>query len=364
MNINVDKDNEQKEVEVQERIVRKKKVETTNSRLPGSAIDVGTGFLVSAVSVDGKTIYKTQRDAFVDLENNMMTKNMLAKLNSSFIESEDKKTIFVIGEDALQLSNFFNRECRRPLSKGVLSTKEKECLMMIKLILHNLVGDPIIANEKLFFSVPANPIDDQFNGVYHENVLKSFLTSFGFSAAAINEGFAIILSELEDEDYTGLALSFGSGMCNVALSFLGVSDKNLQFSVARSGDWIDENASMAVGLKSSKITTIKEAGVDLLNPKTREENAIKIYYENLISYVCTAIEQKFNRTTENIPNFPEPVSVVISGGTSLAINFDKLFEQEIMSKTLPFKIKKIKKAADPLNAVARGCLLSSLNYSS
>src|SRR5271157_2615951 len=110
-------------------ISRKKKSEATTSRLPGCGIDVGTGFLVSAASVDGKTIYKTQRDAFIDLENNAMTKNMLTKLNAPFISSEDSKLIYVIGDDALQLGNFFNRTCRRPLAKGVLSTKEKECLM-------------------------------------------------------------------------------------------------------------------------------------------------------------------------------------------------------------------------------------------
>jgi hypothetical protein len=180
---------------------------------------------------------------------------------------------------------------------------------------------------------------------------------------SINEAFAIVLSELEDEDYSGLALSFGSGMTNIALSFLGISEKNHQFSVARAGDWVDQSAATAVGLKASRMTIIKEAGVDLLDPKNREENAIKIYYENLIQYVCDAMEKKFN-STQNMPNFPEPITVVISGGTSKAINFEKLFEKEIMSKSLPFKIKQIKKASDPLNAVARGCLLNALNYSS
>jgi len=148
-------------------------------------------------------------------------------------------------------------------------------------------------------------------------------------------------------------------MVNLALSFLGVSDKKQQFSIARSGDWIDANAAQAVGAKTSKITMVKEAGVDLLNPRNREETAIKIYYENLISYVCNAIEKKFN-TMEEMPNFPEAISVVVSGGTSKAINFDKLFEEELSKKKLPFLIKQVKKASDPLNAVAKGCLLNAL----
>jgi actin-related protein len=178
----------------------------------------------------------------------------------------------------------------------------------------------------------------------------------------MNEAFAIVYSELSgDEDYTGMALSFGSGAVNVCLSFMGISEKKQQFSISRGGDYIDINAANAIGIKASRITTIKEAGVDLLNAKTREETAIKIYYENLIKYTCNAIEKKF-KLAENIPNFPEPITVVLSGGTSKAVNFDKLFEQEIMAKTLPFKIKNIKKAADPLNAVAKGCLLNALSH--
>jgi hypothetical protein len=134
-------------------------------------------------------------------------------------------------------------------------------------------------------------------------------------------------------------------------------DINQQFSIAKSGDWIDENAGNAVGLKASKITMIKEAGVDLLNPKNREETAIKIYYENLISYVCNHLEKKLS--TQEL-SFAEPITVVVSGGTSKAINFDKLFEQELRTKSLPFAIKTVKKASDPLNAVAKGCLLNAL----
>jgi len=339
---------------------RKKLEENMTGRTPSIACDVGTGFCVCATNYADGIKYRTQRDAFLDLENNAMSKDMLKRLNAPFIEAEDKKELYAIGDDALKLSDFLNRECRRPLAHGVISTRETKALAMIKVILHNLVGDPIVQNEKLCFSIPADPIDANFNNIYHVGLLKSFFESFGFTAEPMNEAFAIIFSELSgEEDYTGMALSFGSGAVNICLSFLGISEKEQQFSISRSGDYIDENAGRAIGVKTSRITTIKEMGIDLLNPKTREETAIKFYYENLIKYTCNAIEKKF-KTSENVPNFPESITVVLSGGTSKAINFDKLFEREIMSRTFPFKIKNIKKAADPLNAVAKGCLLHAL----
>ena len=362
MDVNLNNTNGSSQEQLQERkrrIMQKTEYSQKKAlRMPGTGLDLGTMQLVAATMSNPDSItYKTQRDAFLDVDNNIMSKNMLNKMNCSYIESTDKKQLYVIGDQALQLASFFNKECRRPFSKGVISTREKEALSMIKIIMHGLVGDPIIENEKLFFSSPADPIDADFNNIYHENVLKSFLKSFGFNAEPINEAFAIVWSDLEDEGYTGLAISCGAGQVNLALSLMGMSEKKQQFSIARSGDWIDEQAANAVGLKASRITMLKEAGIDLLNPKNREEIAIKIYYENLVNYVCNCIETKFK---DQELNFNEPITVVISGGTSKAINFDKLFEQELRTKTLPFEINLVKKAIDPLNAVAKGCLLNAL----
>lgn len=327
-------------------------------RIPGCGLDAGTMFLVQSHYKNDKIAYVTQRDAFLDIENNMMSKTMLNKLKTSYIESQDKKNLYVMGDDALTFANFFNKECRRPFAKGVISTRESEALSMIKTLLYNLVGEPIVKDEKLFFSIPADPVDANFSNVYHENVLKTFLKSFGYDAEPINEAFAIVWSELEDDEYTGLTLSFGAGQVNVALSLLGISQKHHQFSIARSGDWIDEQSSTATGLVTSKITAIKESGVDLYNPKNREETAIKIYYDDLIRYVCTQIEKKFS--SESSLGIDKPIPIIISGGTSKPLNFDKIFEKEINSKSLPFKIKEVRRASDPLNAVSKGCLLNAI----
>lgn len=335
--------------------------QVVDTRKKGIGLDCGTMFFVNATYLKDEIIFKTQRDSFIDIENNFISKNMLNKLNASFIESSDKKNLYVLGNEALQIATFFNKECRRPFAKGVISTREQEALSMIKIMLHNLVGKPLVENEKLYFSVPADPVDAEFNAVYHENVLKTFLTSFGYDAEAMNEAFAIIWSELEEEEFSGMSLSFGAGSVNIALSLYGISPKQHQFSISRSGDYIDTCAAQAIGVKASKITMIKEAGVDLLNAKTREENAIKFYYEDLIKYVCNAIEKKFG-SMEDVPRFNDAITVVISGGTSKIENFDKVFENELRSKTLPFKIKLIKRAKDPLNAVAKGCLLNALNF--
>ena len=367
INLNNQKVEERKEIqqvktetEEQVREIKRIKRKETSERFPASGLDVGTGNCVSAVSKNNIASFKLERDAFFEIEKSISTISMMTKMRISYIECEDKKNIQIIGNEALRFADFFNKECRRPLSHGVISTREKSALTIIKLILKNLLGEPIVEKETCYFSVPAKPIDkDDYNVIYHENVLKSFINSFGFNAIPMNEGLAVIYSNLEEDDYSGIGISCGAGMTNLCLAFSGISESEHQFALARGGDFIDTYAAEAVGLKASRITVIKEEGVDLLNPKTREETAITIYYENLIKYVCDGLERKFN-SSNNIPNFGAPIPVILSGGTSMAINFEKLFEREIMSRTLPFKIKEIRKAKDQLNAVAAGCLLNAM----
>ena len=329
------------------------------SRKNGIGLDIGTSFINCAFMDDDEEIQiRTQRDAFFDIENDKFARNMLKANKANYIESDDSKSLYVIGQEAINFANVFKREVRRPLHKGVISTREPEALLMIKTIIKNVLGEPICKKEICKFSVPATPIDADYNVIYHENVLKSFIESFGFEAISINEGQSVCFSELDDEGFTGLAISFGAGMVNVSLAFMGTA--SVQFSIARSGDWIDENAAMAIGERVTKMTTVKENGIDLLAPKDRYEESISIFYRNFVAYVVKAFEKKL-KDTADVPEFPEPISIILAGGTSLAINFDKVFKQEIEKIKLPFSVKDIRLAEDQMFAVAKGCLYSALS---
>src|SRR3712207_9023027 len=48
-------------------------------------------------------------------------------------------------------------------------------------------------------------------------------------------------SELQEENFTGIGISFGGGMCNVSVSFMSIP--MITFSVPKSGDYIDRSRS-------------------------------------------------------------------------------------------------------------------------
>ena len=100
----------------------------------GVGLDIGTNMLVSAMlNEEGKPVYKRQRDAFFRITpksevNRKSIRMALEGRKANFI-IEDGDFI-VVGEDALLMANERNSDARRPMSKGVLSPKEKDSLPM------------------------------------------------------------------------------------------------------------------------------------------------------------------------------------------------------------------------------------------
>lgn len=343
---------------------------------PGRGLDVGTGFLVqSQMTEDGELVTKSVRDSFLELKtpNKLVQATMrkgLTKAGVNFFEIDDK--FFVLGEDSLLQSIERQIVVQRPMSKGVISPSETQALPMFKALIKELLGEPLVKNEKVVFTVPAAPIDAAFDVIYHETVIHSILADLGYSGKAVNEGHAVIFSELADDDYTGVAISMGSGMTNVAIT--NVADLVAKFSVAKGGDYIDYNTAVSLGFdpnnpKQSPITPnlvtyVKEQGVDILNPDKSDKIKLGIsaHYQSLVRYVVENIVTHIGNL-RTVPRFMQSVPVVIAGGTSLAPGTIELFKEELNRQkgSLPFQIKDVRHSTKALTAVAEGCLLALLS---
>ena len=323
----------------------------------GRGLDVGTANLASAIQdVDGNVTIKIQRNAFIDIDADDYTRNMLTRLNVQYVVINGK--MVVVGDSAFELANIFNRETRRPMKDGVISPAEQDAMPIEKLLLQNLLGEPNFLGEKVYYSVPAAPLDADFNVIYHEGVFGGLLRKLGYAPKPLVEGHAVVFSELANDDFTGIGISCGGGMFNICVSYKSIPC--LSFSTVRGGDWIDRNVSQVLGIKSSRATAIKERGINLLAPKNREEEAVVIYYRNLISYTLENIKSQFE-SAQKMPSFPEPVEIVCAGGTSKIEGFCEIFREEYEAINFPLDVRNIRVAADPLYSVAKGCLVAALS---
>ena len=65
--------------------------------------------------------------------------------------------------------------------------------------------------------------------------------------------------------------------------------------------------------------------IDIRDPKSREEEAVAIYYRSLISYVLQNIKSRFE-SGQNMPSFQQPIDIACAGGTSLVGGFIEIRE--------------------------------------
>jgi hypothetical protein len=319
----------------------------------GTSVDVGTMNLVAARKTAQGITTNRVRDAFLDLEPSH--RKMLKLSGTSFVELDGR--LLVIGDEALTCANLFNRDARRPMSGGIMNPGETDAQQVIALMLKQVLGPPLKPGEKCCFSVPASALDVVGSDVtYHSAVLSKILSELGYAGEAVNEAQAIVFSECASEGFSGIGISFGSGMTNVCLSFKAMSA--LEFSVGKGGDWVDDGAAKAMNTTRGKMCSLKESGVDIAKPSGREQEAIGFYVQTLIDYAIKGIIDHFDKVKKEIL-VPEPVPIVVSGGTSLAIGFMDVFKSvfEKHRSRFPVAVSEVRHARDPMTAVATGLLV-------
>ena len=181
-------------------------------------------------TTDGSVETSRMRDAFLDLDAG--AKRMLKLSGVNFID-HGEDGIIVVGDAAMEMANVFGREARRPLSQGLISAGEMDALDVLGVMIKNVLGDPVSENEACYFSVPAAPVDADRDVVYHRGVFERIVSECGFDAYAGNEAMAIVYAETAADGFSGLGISFGSGM-QPRPRRLGRGGR-----AARGGDWID-----------------------------------------------------------------------------------------------------------------------------
>jgi hypothetical protein len=326
-------------------------------------LDVGTSFIVMSSYVDDKIMYKEFRDAFyiikpsTPIANKMIEKGLSGKI---FVKDVDGSFI-ILGKDAIEKAVERNDTARRPMYRGVVSVKEKQAKQVLAYILQQVVGKADEENEKIVFCIPAQPIDqddDDFDIGYHEDVIKTILAEIGYDARSINEAEALCYAELTDNDYTGIGVSCGAGMTNVCVMLNG--EPTVVFSTTKSGDWIDRMSAIATGEPDSVVQMEKEAGGFKIGQPNENPvlSAVSSYYDRLIEYTAKQLSIALTNH-KSLPKFKHPISIVIAGGTSQADGYIEKLKEKLLESNFPLPIEVVRHSQDPLNSVAKGCLIAA-----
>ncbi len=318
-------------------------------------LDIGTSRIVMAGGPNGHKAV-TQLNAFVGVPYSKMTEAILQQ--NKMVYHRNGKELYVFGNDSERFASFFNAVPRRPMQYGVLNPQEPMGQQIIQAIIESILPRAR-KNELLSFSVPGKGEGADTNLVYHEAILKNLAQSLGYEAKAVNEGLAVVFAELQNENFTGIGISCGGGMCNVCVAFLSVP--MLTFSIPLGGDYIDSSVSAVVDEPVTRVRLIKEESLDLSRqPKDKVTSALHIYYEEVINTLVDTLREEFEKSRQ-LPKLDRAMPIVLSGGTAKPKGFLQKFESIVRSGGFPVHISDVRLASDPLTATARGCYIAAMS---
>ena len=327
--------------------------QVSNGRI---GLDLGTSRIVLASTQGDRTQYKTELNAFVSLPYSKMTKAMLERENIHHTKSGNE--ILAFGNRVDEFANILGGDTRRPMKTGVLNPTEPLNLEMLTLALGKLCGRAK-NGEKICFSVPSGGQNSDADVIYHEQSIRKVLEDLGYEVHSLNEGLAVVIAELKDNDFTGIGISFGAGMCNVCLAYLGLPV--ITFSTPRGGDFIDYSASSVTGETPTTVRLAKESDAFKLNGKARTsiDQAIAVYYRDIIQTVVLTLERML-ANNKQLPPFRGPLPVVFGGGTAMVDGFHEELRTALQKISLPFEIMEVRKAKYGMNTTATGALVAAL----
>ena len=318
--------------------------------------DVGTSKVVAARQKNRSIETGSQLNAFIPVPWSRFTENILGQNQIAYYR--DNGDLVIYGSATEKFANMFNANVRRPMADGLLNAKEKSALPVLEAILGSLIPKARSQGEILAFSVPAAIEGKDSELTYHEATLRRHFEGLGYKAVAINEGLAVIFSELEDENFTGIGISCGGGMCNATLAYLSIP--SIMFSINKGGDFIDRSVGAVVNEHATRVKVTKEDGLDLSRaPRDKFEKALRIYYEDLVETLVSALKRSISKA-DSLPRSDRPLPIVLAGGTAKPKGFKDLFERALKGTSLPVEISGVRMAKDPLSATARGALIAAL----
>lgn len=323
-------------------------------------LDCGTSNFVSASEGEKDSVlYSRERNAYYIvspksvIHSNFIKKGLDAN-KARYFELENND-IVIIGQGAIDFAVTRDDVVARPMSKGVIVAKDKNSIPILSKIMGFVLGKPE-ENEPVVFSVPASSVDVKFDVNYHRNTLMDELAKLGYRPIALNESEALCYSNLLENDLTGACFSFGAGCVNLCLMHSGQS--MVTFSTAKSGDFIDEMVGYDFDISPTVVQKEKETGIDILNPQNNIQKGISGRYRQIIRYALDNLSYDFKNSSKKA-NIKEPIPVIISGGTSMIGGFIDVFNEIREEAALPFPVKEVRYADDPLFDVAKGCLLAA-----
>ncbi len=323
-------------------------------------LDIGTSNIVVYKKGSSEAAAQMESNAFFTVPSQPQTKEILNGNDIQYLTLNG--SLFILGRHAEEFAGMMGGRTQHPMDSGMVNLGEDQGINVIHALLNRLIPPSAKENKPLWFSVPGKSIDSSGNAVFNESIFKTYLMNLGYSPQPINEGMAVLVSELTNGHTTGIGISIGGGMCNICCAYLSIPV--VTYSILTGGDYIDKMVASSVGESPLKIKSIKEKELDLSSkPKNNIEHGLHACYDSLFSTLAESLEQVLS-TSDSVPKLRQAIPIILSGGSVLATGSRDKFASALQKVDLPLEVSDIVLAKNPLLATAKGAFMTTVGKES
>ena len=234
--------------------------------------------------------FQTQLNAFVTIPYSKITETMLQKENVP--HSVAGAEIVVHGNDSDRFADLLNMETRRTMDKGLLNPNEPQSLNMMRQIVESLLDSAEGAAEGVLHRAGGATRSRREPHLSRSHPAPD-PGGQGLEVKSINEGLAVIYSELESSNYTGIGISCGGGLCNVCGGVsLGTGAELLD--PARRAITSTPMPPPMTGERANRVRIAKEDSFHFNGFfADKLQQALSVYYDEMIQSLVQGMKQAF-----------------------------------------------------------------------
>jgi len=154
---------------------------------------------------------------------------------------------------------------------------------------------------------------------------------------------------------TGLVMVIGQAFTQMALMAGGECMGTL--TTRRAGHVIDREAADALGVDPQRLRLLRERGVDLSEPHTREEEAIAVYVRTSVAHLVLSMRERAALLEIAAEAAGGPLPVVLAGGFARTGGIAGPVAEELAPLASIVELGRPEAVEEPELAVLKGCIL-------
>jgi len=328
------------------------------------ALDLGCSEFRS-VRTDGKCLIARRIPAvYCVVTDDLSNRRLLEQARIPF--SQAQGAFIVMGAAAYEFSTLVRCPVVPVVMEGHLPWDDPVGRQVCSTLIESLVPDTKSANSLCVHSLPASTDRHAQN---QRGFFEEVISLRGYRSVLLNSATALCLSELQDEEFSGVSLDVGAESIAISISehgtplFERVFGRGFRaierrFALNRHRYLWDQNGNRYLDLQSVR-DWVRESKIDLTSPASGDELWLVQQFHQLLTDAWSSILPDLMRLKGHAL-LQERLPFVVSGGATQLNGFPQLIEFVMQKSRVPFRVGEARLSASGPYSIARGLLVHAL----